>query len=153
QQAQAQQMAQHLAMSEQAAKVDDIRAAAKLKSAQADKISAEAQAPPEQADPRHGFLMAAAALRTANAQAATAEANAGIAFFNLSQLGDPRALEARALTEEANALSAHAGATVAMHTAPLQVAHSMVDLHTKMNPPEATEPAEGKQPETAEADG
>lgn len=139
----AQQMAQHLEFSEKAAKVDDIRAAAALKDAQAKKLAAEA--PPVQADAQHGFLMAAAALRTANAAAAEAEANAGIAFFNLSRLGDPRLLEAQALQEEGKALSAHAGgmgAVADLNMKPLDAAHSVVDLHQKLNPPEPAQEAE-----------
>lgn len=140
QQAETQNMAQRLELSEKAAKVDDIKAAAKLKNAQADKVSSEASG--QGGDQQHDFLTRAAQLRIANANAAEAEANAGIAYFNLSRMGDPRLLEAQALAEEGKALSAHAGGKAAvadLHMKPLDAAHSVADLNTKLNPPEPAE--------------
>jgi len=103
---QAQQMqamqahAAELALNEQAAKIEKLHA-------EANKINAEAKAPapgPEPQDP----AMQALLLRKASAEAATAEANAGIAYFNLAELtGNPRLAEAEAQKAEADALGAH----------------------------------------------
>jgi len=111
-QAEMQQHAAELTLNEQAAKVQ-------LLHAQANKLNAEAQGSgqPELTDPG----MNAAMLRKANAEADKAEAEAGIAYFELQQLvSDPRKAEAEAQKAEADAAAAH-----------LANVSTVMDLHAK----------------------
>ena len=141
QQQQMQDQAHQLALAEQQAKVQKTQAEAAKTAAEAKNIGVPTE------NPQYTAMMNDAKLRQANAMAAEAEANAGIAYFNLSQMTDPRIAEANASKAESEALSAHFEATAK----PLDVAHRAMDLNMKMNPPEASEPPEGNQPEASES--
>lgn len=139
QQIQAQQV--QLQMAEQHAKVQKLQA-------DAAKTMAEAQAA-NQNDPQGqslGYALQQAQVRKANADADAAQANAGIAYFNLQQLvANPRVAIAEASKAEAEAAQAHlkaASDAFDLQQKPMQAAHTAVDLQNKLNPPEAEEAPE-----------
>jgi hypothetical protein len=143
-QAQIQRQGAQLNLAELAAKVDKTRAEATHRMAEAQRLGSPAAVDPQMQQYEYGLK--AAELRLAEANADEAQANAGIAFFNLSQLTSPAAAEANAIQAQAQAHQAAAQAVQAhIQTAsdlhdlaakPLDTAHQVVDLQNKLNPPE-----------------
>ncbi len=142
--AQMQQQGAQLNLAELEAKVMKTRAEAQHRMAEAARLGA-----PDAVDPQmqqYEYGLKEAQLRLANAQADEAQANAGIAYFNLAQLTNPANAEAEALKVQAEASQAAAHAAQAhiktasdvhdLQQKPMEAAHSAADLKNKLNPPE-----------------
>jgi hypothetical protein len=150
QQSQMQQQHGQLTLQELDAKVKKTQAEANHRQAEADRLSSGMNNP----DPMVQQIeqsMKAAQLRLANAQADKAEAESGIAYAQLAMLTNPEVAEAKAMQTVAQAHQAAAQAAQAhgdLAAQPLDTAHSIVDLNTKLNPPEPAEaePAQEQQP-------
>jgi hypothetical protein len=133
-----QQQGAQLNLAELEAKVMKLRADANHRNAEAQRLGVGQMPSPEDQGIR------AADLRIATANAVKAEAEAGIALFNLQTLTrSPSTAESEAISAAAAAHSAVVKAASDTHdlmTKPLDTAHQVVDLNTKINPPEADQP-------------
>jgi hypothetical protein len=136
--AQMQQQGAQLNLAELDAKVMKTRAEANAPNAEAQRLGTGEAAHPEDQGIR------AADLRIANANAVKAEAEAGIALFNLQTLTrSPSTAESEAISAAAAAHSAVVKAASDTHdlmTKPLDTAHQLADLNTKLNPPDPQAP-------------
>jgi hypothetical protein len=136
--AQMQQQGAQLNLAELDAKVMKTRAEAAHRMAEAQRLGTGEAAHPEDQGIR------AADLRIANANAVKAEAEAGIALFNLQTLTrSPSTAESEAISAAAAAHSAVVKAASDTHdlmTKPLDTAHQLADLNTKLNPPDPQAP-------------
>ena len=152
--AQAAQQAQQMQEMQQHAlelELNDKAATVELKHAQAIKTMAEAKS--AGAAPQQGAgetpldqALKEAEVRKANADADKAQAEAGIAYFELQQLvSDPRKAEAEAQKAEADAASAHIGAASALldlHAKPTEQALAQETTKKALKePPKAAKPA------------
>lgn len=136
--AQMQRQGAQLNLAELEAKVMKTRAEAQHRMAEAQRLGMGEPVYPEEQG------IKAAQLRIAEANAAEAEANAGIAMFKLQELTrSPSTAEAEAISAYAKAhqdVVKAASDTHDLMTKPIDTAHQVADLDTKLNPPEPQAP-------------
>lgn len=134
---------QQMAMQVGQAQLSEAQAKARLTEAQAMKAFADAHAvggkQPDAGPSAHDEELLRQQVRKASADADAAEAAAGIAFFQLSQLTSPVHAMAEAVkaTQEAHqAVIKTASDNHDLSMKPLEQQHSEADLDAKLNPPE-----------------